>query len=164
MELFATTIPGRHRSLHGAHHEDRVAEGIDYVECPCTPWFVLRRASNLVSIAPFIVVRIGAVHLQRDAGVSAMTGHRGIKREGDGPAIDAQKPGPAILRCFKTNLEPQPIDVKLLCSAEVICWQDWYGSFHLVAPIAKWEMVDVGGLAAKSRRDSFKRMLGSAHP
>ena len=60
-----------------------------------------------------------------------MTGHRGIKREGDGSAIYPEKADPAILCCFKSNLEAQTIDVELLCNTEIISRQYWYGFFHL---------------------------------
>ncbi len=57
-----------------------------------------------------------------------MTGHRAIKREGDSPAIYAQETGRTILRCLKANVETQPIDVELLCNAEIVCWQNRYGA------------------------------------
>src|SRR6476646_740362 len=113
-----------------AHDENRVAEGIHEIECPRSPDLVLRRTPNVDAVSPLLVIGVGIFYLQRDACVSAVTGHRAIKRDIDRASLQAQESVLAVLRHFKAHTEAQAVDIERFPDAEIIRRQYRCGSLH----------------------------------
>ena len=60
-----------------------------------------------------------------------MTGHRAIKSQRDGPAIDAQETVGPVPGSLKADIETQPIDIELFGNVQIVYGQNRYGSFHV---------------------------------
>src|ERR1700683_852530 len=116
--------------VHRAHDEKGVTGRIEQIKRASAPRLILRRAKDGHLGAPFPVIRIRIVHLERNAGVAAMALHGAIERQLDGPAFQAEKTGVAGVGNLKAHEKAQAVNVELLGSGQVCCWKNRYGAFH----------------------------------
>src|SRR5688572_2674253 len=116
------------------HHEDRVAERVDEVEGPRTPFLVVRRPLHLDALPPLLVVPIRVIDFERNAGVAAMTRHRTIQSNGDGAALHAHQPRPIVITHLERDLEPKSIDVEAFGLCEIIDRENRNRSLHICFP------------------------------
>src|SRR4029077_9500938 len=86
------------RGSRWPHDENRVAKGIDDIECPRAPDLVLRWTPNVDAALPLLVVGVGVLYFQRHACFPAVTRHRAIKRDINRASLQAQEPVLAVLR------------------------------------------------------------------
>ena len=99
-----------------SHHEDGIARWVQQIKGPRTPVLISGRALDRDLGAPFAVVGVRVIDVERHAGVSTVAVHWTVQGQLDCSAFEAEQSDSAVLRCFECHAKAQAIDLEGLRS------------------------------------------------